>query len=181
MWGGHTKATAEEPTKKKKNPVTISPTQGCNGREGVCNSPQALSPTAMNWTLWRGRAEPLQKTSLKLCFHNQKYNFPPQLSVQSLSHVRLFANPWIAARQASLSITNSRSSLRLTSIKSVMPSSHLISSVVPFSSCPQSLPASESFPVSQLFAWGDQSTGVSVSPTLNISKNGSPLSHSVPY
>jgi len=47
-------------------------------------------------------------------------------SVQSLSHVRLFATPWIAARQASLSITNSRSSLKLTSIKSVMPSSHLI-------------------------------------------------------
>ena len=47
-------------------------------------------------------------------------------SVQSLSRVRLFATPWISARQASLSITNSKSSLRLTSIKSVMPSSHLI-------------------------------------------------------
>ena len=47
-------------------------------------------------------------------------------SVQSLSHVRLFATPWIAARQASLSITNSWSSLRLMSIESVMPSSHLI-------------------------------------------------------
>ena len=47
-------------------------------------------------------------------------------SVQSLSCVRLFVTPWISARQASLSITNSRSSLRLTSIKSVMPSSHLI-------------------------------------------------------
>ena len=46
-------------------------------------------------------------------------------SVQSLSHVRLFATPWTAARQASLSITNSRSSLRLI-IESVMPSSHLI-------------------------------------------------------
>ena len=46
--------------------------------------------------------------------------------VQSLSRVRLFAAPWIAARQASLSITNSWSSLRLTSIESVMPSSHLI-------------------------------------------------------
>ena len=45
---------------------------------------------------------------------------------QSLSHVQLFATPWIAARQASLSITTSRSSLRLTSIESVMPSSHLI-------------------------------------------------------
>ena len=47
-------------------------------------------------------------------------------SDQSLSRVRLFATPWIAARQASLSITNSRSSLRLMSIESVMPSSHLI-------------------------------------------------------
>ena len=47
-------------------------------------------------------------------------------SVRSLSCVRLFATPWIAARQASLSITNSRSSLQLTSIESVMPSSHLI-------------------------------------------------------
>ena len=46
--------------------------------------------------------------------------------IQSLSCVQLFATPWIAARQASLSITNSRSSLRLTSIESVMPSSHLI-------------------------------------------------------
>ena len=47
-------------------------------------------------------------------------------SVQSLSRVRLFATPWIAACQASLFITISRSSLRLTSIESVMPSSHLI-------------------------------------------------------
>ena len=47
-------------------------------------------------------------------------------SVQSLSHVRLFATSWIAAHQASLSIINSQSSLRLTSIESVMPSSHLI-------------------------------------------------------
>ena len=46
-------------------------------------------------------------------------------SVQSLSRVRLFATPWIAARQSSLSITNSRSSLRLTSIESVMPSNYL--------------------------------------------------------
>ena len=47
-------------------------------------------------------------------------------SVQSLSHVRLFATPCIAARQASLSITNSRSSPKPTSIESVVPSSHLI-------------------------------------------------------
>ena len=47
-------------------------------------------------------------------------------SVQSLSHVWLFATPWIAAHQASLSITNSRSSPKFMSIESVMPSSHLI-------------------------------------------------------
>ena len=47
-------------------------------------------------------------------------------SVQSLSHVRLFKTPWTAARQASLCITNSWSSLKLMSIESVMPSSHLI-------------------------------------------------------
>ena len=47
-------------------------------------------------------------------------------SDQSLSRVRLFVTPWITAWQASLSITNSRSSLRLTSIESVMPSNHLI-------------------------------------------------------
>jgi len=47
-------------------------------------------------------------------------------SVQSLSHVRLFATPWITARQASMSITNSQCLHKLMSIESVMPSSHLI-------------------------------------------------------
>ena len=50
----------------------------------------------------------------------------PFSSVQLLSRVRLFAIPWISAHQASLSITNSQSSLKLMSIESVMPSSHLI-------------------------------------------------------
>ena len=84
----------------------------------------------------------------------------PISSVQLLSHVRLFATPWITAYQASLSIKNSWSSLKLTSIESVMLSSHLIL-FRPFSSCLQSLPASGSFPMSQLFTWGGQSTGVS--------------------
>ena len=48
------------------------------------------------------------------------------LSVQSLSHVQLFATPWTRACQTSLSITNSRNLLKLMSIESVMPSSHLI-------------------------------------------------------
>ena len=82
-------------------------------------------------------------------------------SVQSLSRVRLFATPWIAARQASLSIINSRSSLRLTSIESVMPSSHLIL-FCPLLLLPPIPPSiRESFPMSQLFTWGGQSTGVS--------------------
>ena len=86
-------------------------------------------------------------------------------SVQSLSPVRLFATPWIAAHQASLSITNSQSPPKPMSIESVMPSNHLIL-VVPFSSCPQSLPASGSFPMSHLFAWGGQSIGVSDSASV---------------
>ena len=91
-------------------------------------------------------------------------------SVQPLSCVRLFATPWTAVRQASLSITNSRSSPKPMSIELVMPSSHLIlcrpllllppipPSIRVFSneSQHQSL-----FPMSQLFAWGGQSTGVS--------------------
>ena len=86
-------------------------------------------------------------------------------SDQSLSRVRLFATPWITARQASLSITNSRSSLRLTSIESVMSSSPLIL-CCPLLLLPQSLPASESFPMSQLFAWGGQIIGVSASASV---------------
>ena len=81
-------------------------------------------------------------------------------SVQSLSCVLHFAISWTAAHQASLSITSSQSSLM--SIESVMPSSHFIL-CRPLSSCPQSLPASESFPMSQLFTSGGQSTGVSAS------------------
>ena len=86
-------------------------------------------------------------------------------SVQSLSHVRLFESPWIAAHQASLSITNSQSLLKLMSIKSVCHPA-ISSSVVPFSSCPQSLPASGCFPMSQLFTWGGQSIGVSASASV---------------
>ena len=95
------------------------------------------------------------------CVTSHKYNHSAYQfsSVQSLSRVRLFATPWIAACHTSLSITNSGVH------SNSCPSSWwchpaISSSVVPFS-CPQSLPASESFPVSQLFAWGGQSIGVS--------------------
>ena len=66
-------------------------------------------------------------------------------SVQSLSHVRLFATPWIAAHQAFLSITNSRSPPKPMSIKSVMPSNHLIF-------CPPLLLLSSIFPSIRVFS-----------------------------
>ena len=81
-------------------------------------------------------------------------------SIQPLSHVRLFAIPWMTAHQASLSITNSHSLLKLKSIKSmILPA--ISSSVVPFSSCFQSCPASRSFPLSQFFTSGGQNIGSS--------------------
>ena len=90
-------------------------------------------------------------------------------SGQSLRCVRLFATPWIAARQASLSITNSRTH---SNSHPSSPWCHpaISSSVVPFSSFPQSLPASESFPTSQLFAWGGQSFSWSFSFSIIPSK-----------
>ena len=80
-------------------------------------------------------------------------------SVQLLSCVRLFATPWIAACQASLSITNSQSSFKLTSIESVMPSSHLIlcRPLLLLSQFPPSIRVFSN----QLFVWGGQSIGVS--------------------
>ena len=73
--------------------------------------------------------------------------------------------PWTAARQASLSITNSQSLLKLMSIELVMPFT-ILPSVVPFSSCLQSFPASRSFLISQFFASGGQIIGVSASASV---------------
>ena len=102
---------------------------------------------AMDWTY---QAPPGMGSSRQECWSGLPLPSPLKVyqfsSVQSLSCVRLFATPWIAASQASLSITNSWSLLKL------MPLSRwrhpaISSSVVPFS-CPQSLPASGSFPMS---------------------------------
>ena len=97
-------------------------------------------------------------------------------SVQLLTCVRLFATPWTAARQASLSITNSWSLPKLMSIESMMPSNHLIL-CHPLSSCLQCFPASGSFQMSQLFASGGQSIGVlaSVSVLPMNTQDWSPL------
>ena len=86
-------------------------------------------------------------------------------SVQSLSHVQLFATPWTVACQASLSITNSWSFLKLMSIESVMPSNHLIL-CRPLLLLPSSFPASGSFQMSQHSKSGGQSIGVSASASV---------------
>ena len=81
--------------------------------------------------------------------------------VHSLSRIWFFVTPQTAAHQASLSFTISQSLLKLMSIKSVMPSNHLILHC-PLS-CTQSVPASGSFPMSRLFTSGGQSIGASAS------------------
>ena len=79
----------------------------------------------------------------------------PKLVVQSLSHVQLFATSWIAARQASLPFTISWSLLKLMSIELVMAFNHLVLCCPLLLLC-QPFPASESFPMCQLFASGGQ-------------------------
>ena len=93
-----------------------------------------------------------------------RWEIPAQFSsVQSLSCVQLFVTLWTAERQASLSITNSWSLLKLMSIESVMPSNHLIL-YSPLLFPP--FPASGSFQMSQLFASGGQCIGVSASTSV---------------
>ena len=87
------------------------------------------------------------------------------VAVQLLSCVQLFVTPWTAAHRASLSFTISQSLLKLMSIELVMPSNHLIL-IIPFSSCLQSFPTSESFPRSQFFTSDGQSIGISASASV---------------
>ena len=97
-------------------------------------------------------------------------------SVQLLSRVWLFAAPWTAAHQASLSSPTSGARSNSCPLSQWWHPA-ISSSVVPFSSCPQSLTASGSFPISQLFRWGGQSTRVSASasvPPMNT-QDWSPL------
>ena len=86
-------------------------------------------------------------------------------SVQSLNHVRLFASPWIAACQASLSITNSWNLPKPMSIELVIPSNHHIL-CYPLLLLPSIFPTSGSFQMSQLFSSGGQSIGVSASTSV---------------
>ena len=95
-------------------------------------------------------------------FHSVQFS-----SAQSFSRVRLFATPWTAAHQASLSLNNSQS------LPNSCPLSRwchpaITSSVVPFSSCPQSFPASGSFQMNQLFDRWPKYWSFSISPSMNI-------------
>ena len=105
--------------------------------------------------------------SLKIWFNcNKPSHWLTLVSAQfSRSVVSNSLRPVNHSSQAYLSITSSRSLLKLMPIKSVMPSSHLIL-CHPLLLLNQSLPASGSFTVSQLFAWGGQSTGVSASASV---------------
>ena len=82
-----------------------------------------------------------------------------------LNHVQLFVTPWTPACQATLSFTISWCFAQLMPTDSVMPSNQLIL-CHPSSSCPQSFPASGSFPMSELFTSGGQSIGVSASTSV---------------
>ena len=140
--------------------------------EEISSLSQIVSSVSLHWCL-RKAFLPFLHILWKSAFNWVSVQFN---SVQSLSHVRLFETPGTAARQASLSITNSWSPPKPMSIETVMPS--IISSfVVPFSFCPESFPASGSFQINQLFASGGQSIGVSASKSVLLmnTQDWSPL------
>ena len=132
-------------------------------RSGSSGEPWSWS-CSVSWRWWYSKSPMYEWVPSEECVYRSNL-FIHYSSVQTLSHVRLLTTPWTAARQASLSITNSWSLLKLMSIESVMPSSHLIL-CRPFSSRFPSFPASGSFPVSQFFAPGGPSIGASASASV---------------
>ena len=98
--------------------------------------------------------------SLASCYCSPQFS-----SVHLLSHVRLFATPWTATRQASLSVTNSQSLLKFMSMDSVMPSNHL-NLCHSLLLLPSIFPSIRVFLMSQFFTSGGQSIGVSASASV---------------
>ena len=123
----------------------------------------------------------MERYTMFLEWNNQYCEKNYTIKVQLLSYLWFFGTPWTAARQASLFLTVSQIVLKLMSIESVMPSNWrpqlMSSSVIPFFSCLQSFPASESFLMSQLFTSGGQSIAVSASASVlpKKSQGWSPL------
>ena len=114
--------------------------------------------SALWWTKWEGNPKKRGDicTAVSLCYKVKTYKIFPGgkatvSSVQSFSCVWLFAIPWTAARQASVSITNSQNLLKLMFIKAVMPSNHLIL-CRPLLLPPSILPSIRVFSMSQFFA-----------------------------
>ena len=137
-----------------------------------CDSLNCLYP--LSETIWFPRLHIIWIFSLEHKFHEARVLICPVhhciclvvhstfSSVQLLSHVWLFVTPWTAALQASLSIINPWNLLKLMSIESVMPSSHLIL-CHPVLLLPSIFPSIRVFPVNQFFSSGGQSIGVSLS------------------
>ena len=136
---------------------------------------QARTPGRVSISFSRGSSQTRDQThisgiSMQVLYHRVTWDDSTQgfSSVHSLSRVRLFVTPWIAEHQASWSITNSQSLLKFMSIESVMPSNNLIL-YHPFLLWPLIF-SSGSFQISQFFASGGQSIGVSALASF-LSKN----------
>ena len=121
-------------------------------KEGGRPSASLYHPQAGSWTISGRTSSVLKEAPVQISF---LYS-----SVQLLSRVQFFATPWTAARQSSLSITNSWSLPNPMSIELVMPFSHLIL-CHPLLLLPSILPSIRVFSMSQLFASGGQSIGIS--------------------
>ena len=156
---GHDWATEQQILHSGSETVTPMAWQGAQRR--LHHHRWVTFPKAQEQELWKGNKCGLGLSSLE-SRGGSKGSVVVTVVVQLLSHVQLFATPWTAACQASLSFTISQRWLKLMSVEPVMPSNHLILCHPLLLLC-SSFPASGSFPVSLLFASGDQSIGASAS------------------
>ena len=156
-WGRLLEVKGEQPQEHERGSRQLSKLREDLDMEDVCldtlgswqSSQQGCKREPLLRTVWRGEEGTARHPH-------------PGLVVQLLSHVRLFATPWTAARQAPLSFTI-WSSLKLMFIESAMPSNHLILCHHPLLLLPSVFPRIRVFSVSQFFASGGQRIGASVS------------------
>ena len=137
--------------------------------KGMANHSSILA-WRIPWTKEPGGLHPMGLQRVEHDWATNTFILIPELgyqfrSVQLLSYVQLFATPWAAACQSSLSITNSWSLLKLMSIESVMPSNHLIL-CHPLLLSPSIVPSIRAFQMSRFFTSGSQSIGVSASASV---------------
>ena len=134
------------------------------------NSTKQQGTKSTNKNHWHLHTQTMNNLKRKLQKHStynstRKNKVLKFSSVQSLSHVRLFATPWTAPRQASCSLTTPGACLNSCPLSQWCHPT-ISSSVIPFPSCLQSFPASRSFPKSQSFTSGGQRIGVSASASV---------------